>query len=138
MELAGGRLAALPLPEVWRLETFPRSAIEKSSSGEVVQYRGRIVPLVDVAAVLFGAPTGGARPEVVPVVIMQAAGKAADVGLLVERIADILEVDAEIQKSADRPGLLGAAVLGGRVVDILDLHWLAGRPASGAPRAGAA
>src|SRR5262249_30650222 len=47
----GGRMA-IPLAMVARLEEFPRSAIERAGTQEVVQYRDEILPLIHVAKVL--------------------------------------------------------------------------------------
>ncbi len=51
---------AVPLSLVARLEEFPQSAIEFAGGGQVVQYRGRILPLVSLRSVLEpGSPCAG-------------------------------------------------------------------------------
>ena len=47
----GGRMA-IPLSLVARLEEFPRSALERAGTQDVVQYRDEILPLIDVSRVL--------------------------------------------------------------------------------------
>ena len=62
------RRLALPLTEVARLEEFPRSAIEQAGHRTVVQYRGEIMPLIDLGASLgYGGwyPTDGSPVSVV-------------------------------------------------------------------------
>lgn len=48
-----GRLA-IPLSKVARLEEFPFSAIERAGNHDVVQYRGQILPLVNLSSALSG------------------------------------------------------------------------------------
>ena len=50
---------AIPLSMVARLEEFPRALVERSGSQEVVQYRGQILPLIQVAKHL---PNGAEAP----------------------------------------------------------------------------
>ena len=50
---------AIPLSMVARLEEFPRAQVERSGSQEVVQYRGQILPLIDLAKHL---PSAGEAP----------------------------------------------------------------------------
>ncbi len=109
---------AVPLSDVARLEEFPVDAIECVGGGEVVQYRSRIMPLVGVSHVI-GAHVGE-RPEVVPVVVYTQDDQS--VGLVVTRILDVVEDQVDLSVSMSRPGVVGATVLQGRVVEILDVH----------------
>jgi two-component system chemotaxis sensor kinase CheA len=135
----GGRLA-IPLPLVARLEEFPRSALERAGPQDVVQYRGEILPLVHVARALHrrrGADNGRSRPrrrghpgrpagdgDTVPVVVY--AGKGRQVGLVVDRILDIVEEAVVSRSPAGRPGVLFTAVIQGRVTEFLDVEGLLG------------
>jgi two-component system, chemotaxis family, sensor kinase CheA len=47
--VAGSRRMAIPLSMVSRLEEFPVTSLEHSDSELVVQYRGMIMPLIDMA-----------------------------------------------------------------------------------------
>ena len=51
-KLQGGQRMVIPLSLVARLEEFPRSGLESAGGQSVVQYRGQIMPLIDVAEVL--------------------------------------------------------------------------------------
>ena len=101
----GGRMA-IPLSLVARLEEFPRSALERAGTQDVVQYRDEILPLIDVSRVLRRrrrdssngravARRKAARPrqagddETVQVVVY--SGEGRHVGLVVGRILDIVE-----------------------------------------------
>jgi two-component system chemotaxis sensor kinase CheA len=130
----GGRMA-IPLAEVDRLEEFPRSTLEKVGTQEVVQYRGEILPLLDVSRLLRRRTTAqedgrargrrreGAAPrvrgETVQVVVH--AGQGQRVGLVVGRILDIAEEAIVSRSRASRPGVLFTAVIQGRVTEFLDV-----------------
>lgn len=110
---------ALPLSRVARLEEFPRDLVERGSGQDVVQYRGEIMPLVDVARAL-GVPAGAADSELMQVVVHTSGGRS--VGLVVEEILDIVEEHVSVAAVASRRGLLGSAVVQGRVTDLLDIE----------------
>jgi two-component system chemotaxis sensor kinase CheA len=131
----GGRLA-IPLSQVDRLEEFPGAALERAGTQDVVQYRGEILPLIDVARVLRrrrrdarNAPAAGrreaARPreaggdESVQVVVYSGAGRR--VGLVVGQILDIVEETLASRSRSSRPGVLFTAVVQGRVTEFLDV-----------------
>jgi two-component system chemotaxis sensor kinase CheA len=130
----GGRLA-IPLAQVARLEEFARSALERVGPVEVVQYRGEILPLIDVARALrprvarrgHGASRRpglrrnvAAGGNVVPVVVYAGGGRR--VGLIVERIIDIAEDALVVRAPAQRPGVLFTAVIQGKVTEFLDVE----------------
>jgi two-component system, chemotaxis family, sensor kinase CheA len=80
---------ALALDSVARLEEMPRAAVEFSDGQPVIQYRGNILPLVELGPLLGrGGSTG--EGELLTVVVHHAGGR--DVGLVVDRIIDIVEV----------------------------------------------
>jgi two-component system, chemotaxis family, sensor kinase CheA len=119
----GGRMA-IPLSKVARLEEFPPARVERVADRRVVQYCGQILPLVDVDAVLRpGAETeppadGGAVQVVVYV------QQDRPVGLVVQRILDIVERDSDVQGSPSRPGVACTAVIQGHVTELLDVEAL--------------
>lgn len=124
-ENAAQRLA-MPLASVARLEEFPAASIERSGRSEVVQYRGEIMPLVRVAQVLDIEGGGAdARESVVRVVVYGLRGR--NVGLVVDSIIDTVEASVQMQRSVNRPGILGSAVVLKRVTDFLDTETLIAR-----------
>jgi two-component system chemotaxis sensor kinase CheA len=119
-----GRMA-IPLDKVARLESFPRGRVERVAGGDVVQYDGRIMPLLDVAAALRPSGEGPpAAPEAYQVVVY--AGADRPVGLVVERILDVVEQDGEVQGPSSRRGVGYTVVIGGRVTEVLDVEALIG------------
>jgi two-component system, chemotaxis family, sensor kinase CheA len=124
----GGVRLALPLTLVDRLEEFPRGAVELTGDGEVVQYQGRILPLLRVGA--GEAPIDA--DERLPVVVTSVGGRPT--GLLVERIVDVVEERPAAAEPSSHPWSAGCVVLGGRVTELLDLDaLLAGRTAQRRP-----
>ncbi|MES2305335.1 MAG: chemotaxis protein CheW [Gemmatimonadota bacterium] len=111
---------AVPLSEVARLEQFPSSAVEVSGNRRVVQYRGRIMPLLDIAHFLGAPPTD--LPDMMSVVVYQSGDRS--VGLVVSEIVDIVEEAITVRDTMPRRGTLGAVVVQGSVTDLLDLEAL--------------
>jgi two-component system chemotaxis sensor kinase CheA len=112
---------AVPVSLVARLEEFPRSVIERASGAPVVQYRNRILPLVSLRAVLASdEPEEDPASEPVRVIVFNDGDRS--VGMIVDQILDIAEEEVTVRQKSSRHGLLGSAVVGGRVTDFLDLN----------------
>lgn len=113
-----GRLA-MPLEMVARLEEFEAERVEKAGNHQVVQYRGDLLPLVPVSSVLTGYdPRPHEDGEKLQVVVYTKNGKS--VGLVVDDILDIVQENLTVRRDSDRMGLLGSAVIQGRVTDLVD------------------
>ncbi|RYZ13722.1 MAG: hybrid sensor histidine kinase/response regulator [Alphaproteobacteria bacterium] len=107
---------ACPLSLVTRLEEFDASTFEKTARGQVVQYRGRLMPLA--------AAGGSIRTEGRQPILVFSQGDVA-IGLAVDAILDIVEERLDIQLSDNAPGILGTAVLKGRSTEVIDVsHYL--------------
>jgi two-component system chemotaxis sensor kinase CheA len=122
-----GRMA-MPLSLVARLEEFPRTAVEKVQGGQVVQYRGHILPLIHLSAALTerrqppgssGSPEPEAADDKIKVVVYTGQGRS--VGLVVDSILDIAHEAVKIQKQTGRQGALGSMIVQGRVTELLDV-----------------
>lgn len=115
-----GRMA-IPLSMVARLEEFPSSMVEKAGDQEVVQYRGQILPLIRLSEVIhtYSSSTAEAQ-DPLQVVVYSEHGRS--VGLVVDRILDIVEETLSVQRRSSSHGLLGSAVIQQRVTDLLDVH----------------
>lgn len=113
---------AIPLSLVARLEEFPAAQVEMAGAQEVTQYRGQIMPLIRLSQVLAGAgneaKTAGSEGRL-QVVVYSEAGRS--VGLVVDRIVDIVDEKLVVQNPAERKGVLGSSVIQKRVTDLLDL-----------------
>ncbi len=118
-----GRMA-VDLGLVARLEEFSRDTVEVAADQEVVQYRGQIMPLVRVSEVLESKHQKVAQngQESLHVVVYSEKGRS--VGLVVDRILDIVEESSVMQRQTGRKGVMGSAVIQKRVTDILDVPGL--------------
>jgi two-component system chemotaxis sensor kinase CheA len=135
--IGGGRRVAIPLDTVTRLEQVRSEKVERVGSREVVQYRGAILPIVRLDRHL-GA-FGDSEREVLEVIVYADHGRS--VAIVVEEILDIVDGEASVHSDIDDLGLLGSAVIGDRVTELLDVRAaiLAADPAfysAPSPRAG--
>jgi two-component system chemotaxis sensor kinase CheA len=127
----GNSLKAVPLSLVTRLEEIDGSSIEFASGKPLVQYRGRLMPLVPATQALTLN-----REGLQPLVIFSDGARI--MGLAVESIVDIVQEHVDIEFATNEPGVLGSVVLGGRATEMIDLahylpqaypDWLTGQPA---------
>ncbi|MGY1832823.1 chemotaxis protein CheA [Geodermatophilus sp. SYSU D01180] len=113
-----GRRVAIPLDTVTRLEQVRAEAVERVGNREVVQYRGAILPIVRLDRHL-GA-YGTSEREVLEVIVYSDHGRS--VAIVVEEILDIVDGGAAVRSDIDDLGLLGSAVLGDKVTELLDVR----------------
>ncbi|TFV47223.1 chemotaxis protein CheA [Blastococcus sp. TF02A-35] len=116
--IGGGRRVAIPLDTVTRLEQVRTESVEKVGNREVVQYRGAILPIVRLDRHL-GA-YGETDHEVLEVIVYADHGRS--VAIVVEEILDIVDGEAAVRSDIDDMGLLGSAVLGDKVTELLDVR----------------
>lgn len=113
-----GRMA-MPLIQVARLEEFAVSSVEKAGDQEAVQYRGEIMPLIRLADV-FEAETDEDAADNLQVVVYTKSDRS--VGLVVERILDIVEEQISARLTGSRDGVIESVVVQGKVTDMLDIE----------------
>jgi two-component system chemotaxis sensor kinase CheA len=119
---------ALPLNTVARLEEFPAAHVEKSGGEWVIQYRGNILPLLRLDVVMEERrtrsrhPKQAVSPDPMQVLVCNDAGRT--LGIVVERILDIVEDLAEVKSPAVREGVLYTAVINDRVTELIDIATL--------------
>ena len=113
---------AIPLALVARLEEFDRSTVEQSGGGEVVQYRGQIMPLISLNRLLHHRNESLSIEPAMHVVVYSSEGRRY--GLVVDRILDIVQEALLVQDSHSRPGVIGSAVIQEKVTELLDLPGL--------------
>ncbi len=113
-----GRRVAIPLDTVTRLEQVRADSVERVGNREVVQYRGAILPIVRLDRHL-GA-YGSNEREVLEVIVYSDHGRS--VAIVVEEILDIVDGGAAVRSDIDDLGLLGSAVLGDKVTELLDVR----------------
>ena len=120
--VGGQHRMAIPLARLWRLERFAKSQVEREGSQEVAQYRGQIMPLLRLSR-LHGLESWNESTEVEVQVVIYLEQERY-VGLVVDQIVDIAEQRIEAEARSGRTGVLGAAVVQGRVTELLDLDHL--------------
>jgi two-component system, chemotaxis family, sensor kinase CheA len=119
---------ALPLDTLARLEELPTSSVEKSGEQWLTQYRGQLLPLVQLGAVLaerraelHHPPRSKDLSEGPPLQVLVCNHEGHTVGLVVENILDIVEDSAEIRYPASRPGVLYSVVINERATELIDV-----------------
>ncbi|MGH9700556.1 MAG: chemotaxis protein CheW [Candidatus Acidiferrales bacterium] len=119
---------ALPLCSLSRLEEFPAALMERSGEQWVVQYGGKILPVLPVDSLLEERRTQARHPRRddkfsgdvrLPVLVCKHEGR--DFGLVVEAILDIVEDAAEVRLPPSRAGVRYSAVIHGRVTEVIDI-----------------
>jgi len=110
---------AVPLALVARLEEIPRDRLESAAGRPVVQYRGQLLPLVSLNG-QSGAGDAVSGRATVPVIVF--ADGDNRIGMMVDEIVDIVEDEIYVRRASNRQGVLGSAVIGGHVTDVLDLQ----------------
>ena len=118
-----GGLKAVELAKITRLERVLATDIERAGARAMLQLRGELVPVMT----LDGGPAPlAACAKVQPLIIL--SDEDGSVALAVEEIVDVVEDRLDIKLLVDEPGVLGAAVVGGAAVQVLDLDWCLSRP----------
>ncbi len=110
---------AVPLSMVARLEEFNLNQLEKSDGQPVVQYRGDIMPLVFLSDI-FGMTASREEEDMLRVIVYTDRGRS--VGVVVDKIIDIVEETVTIKKGSVGQGLLGTTVVQDQVTDLLDVE----------------
>jgi two-component system chemotaxis sensor kinase CheA len=118
----GGETLAIPVETVIEALRVPGNRFHKALDGEVVDWRGRVLPVLGLAGLLRMKTPATAREEE-PVLVVRRGGE--DVGLRV----DGFERDVDVVMKpltgvlASHPALLGSAILGdGRVLLVLNVQ----------------
>jgi two-component system chemotaxis sensor kinase CheA len=119
-----GRMA-IPLSSVARLEEFQRSLLEFAGNEQLVQYRGEIMPVLELDTLVPERRSIHRHSEPQPTDLLQVVVFARDgnhVGLIVEEILDIVDDSLTHRRPPGRAGVLGTVVIQGRVTELLDVE----------------
>jgi two-component system chemotaxis sensor kinase CheA len=100
---------AIPLSAVSRLEEMPTTAIERTGGRSVVQYRGQLLPLVDLRK--------GENVDPTLQIIVHTHGSRS-VGFVVTSILDVVE------EAIDVDATTRSAIVHGRATEVLDVSRL--------------
>jgi len=110
------RHRAVPLSLVARLEEIDVKDIESSDGKPVYQYRGRLMPLVNLDS-SRKFKEEGRQP------ILVFADGDRTMGIAVDEIVDILEDKIDIELSSEIDGQVGTAVIDGSATEIIDVAY---------------
>jgi two-component system, chemotaxis family, sensor kinase CheA len=109
---------AVPLSLVTRLEELDTKKVEMSNGRPLIQYRGQLMPLIRVNNDVR-LKTEGSQP------LLVFSDEGRSMGLVVDKIVDIVEERLNIEVPSETPGVLGSAVIKGQATEILDVgHYL--------------
>lgn len=109
----GASPKAVPLSLVARLEEIDLTKVEYTAGQPLVQYRGKLMPLVPIDPG-FKLGASGRQP------ILVFSDDDRSMGLIVEEIIDIVEDRINVQLKTEEPGLMGSAIIGGKATDVID------------------
>jgi len=121
---------AVPLALVARLEEIDAGKIERTRARHVVQYRNHLMPLIP-----FDPNHQWKEAGRQPVLVFTDGDRS--MGLVVDEIVDVVADVIAVELSADEPGLIGSAIIGGKAMDIVDAgtyvtrayaNWFASEP----------
>src|SRR5690606_24804227 len=110
----GPERKAVPLSLVTRLEEIDVKKIESANGRNLVQYRGVLMPLVEVTEETRIREEGAQ-----PLLVFSEDGRS--MGLIVDEIVDIVEDKLDIEVGSHVPGILGWAVVTGQSPEIIDM-----------------
>ncbi len=109
---------AVPLSLVTRLEEFETDRIEQANGRDLVQYRGRLMPLICIDENIKRRTEG-----LQPMLVFCDSGHS--MALVVDDIVDIVDDRLNIEVKSEIDGILGSAVVNGRATDIIDVgHYM--------------
>jgi two-component system chemotaxis sensor kinase CheA len=107
---------AVPLALIARLEEIDLSKVEASNDQQVVQYRGQLMPLLQMEG---AEPLGSEGRQ--PVLVF--SDRDRSMGLVVDEIVDIVEDRVNIELTNERDGYVGSAVIAEKATDIVDVSY---------------
>jgi two-component system chemotaxis sensor kinase CheA len=107
---------AVPLALITRLEEVAHDSIEAANGQSVIQYRGALMPLIKVNP-SFQLKAEGRQP------ILVFTERDRSMGLVVDKIVDIVEDELNIEIAADQLGMLGSAIIEGQATEVLDVGY---------------
>ena len=109
----GNELKAVPLGLVARLEEIDMAKVEHAHGHLVVQYRGRLMPLVPFDPAHEWKTEGRQS-------ILVFTDRDRSMGLAVDEIVDTVEDVLDVELTSDRPGLIGSAIIDRKATDVID------------------
>ena len=115
--LTGDEQFAIPLTLLSRLEEFNGNQVELVRGERVVQYRGRLLKLIDMGS-HFGLMSHH-NADTYRVLVFNHQDK--DLGLVVEEILDVVDDTLVLEPGSAGRGVMGTAVVSGKATTVVDL-----------------
>ena len=115
--IGGGRQVAISMAMVTRLEMVAAQRVEQVGGRDVVQYRGKVIPLLNLGYYL-GAEPSEPRSEL-PVAVYTRGGHS--IAMVMDEIIDIVEYDGGVHGTSDERGFSGSVVVKDRIIGLLDV-----------------
>jgi two-component system, chemotaxis family, sensor kinase CheA len=111
-------LKAVPLSLVARLENITVSNIEYASNQMMIQYRGKLMPLI-----AYNDAVSLHDQKTKPVLVFTERDRS--MGLIVDEIVDITEQYIDLQADSHAQGILGSTIINGQATELVDVnHYL--------------
>jgi two-component system chemotaxis sensor kinase CheA len=105
---------ALPLSVISRLEEIDLSDVEHTGTHSVIQYDGKLMPLIP-----FDSSTDLKGEGKKPIMVFEDEDSA--MGLVVDKILDITEEYIDMQLMDTKDHLVGSTIIEGKATDVIDL-----------------
>ena len=123
-----GRMA-LPLSQLERLEEFGPDEVQFTGDRMVVKYRGGVLPLIEVSDLLEerrDAPRNQreARSSTAGIQAVICTSGDHEVGLVTDRVLDIVRVSTASVAGSTRTGVVGTIVINDSITELLDVDLL--------------
>lgn len=117
----GPEQVGIPLSDVARLEGLSADLLRRAGQHEVMEYRGRVIPVLRLSQLLPHAlmPSQPASSSWVETVIYSEQGHT--LALIVDCIVDIVDQQPAVEPLASRPGVTGSFISDHSVIEMLDL-----------------
>lgn len=109
-------LKAVPLSLVTRLEEIDVAEIERSNNRDLVQYRGKLMPLIYIEDDLTHIEEG-----LQPILVF--ADENHSMGLVVDEIVDIVEDNLTIEIASEKQGIVGSSIIRGKATEVIDVGY---------------
>jgi two-component system chemotaxis sensor kinase CheA len=128
----GEQKVALPLSIIDRLEVLPSAAVTSAAGREVLHYRERLVEVVRLDD--YVGRSGGIAEDGAELSALIIAHGGEVTAVVVDQILEVATSDLAVHRTSERPPVALSTVIGGEVVDLVDVDALitmaAGSPAA--------
>ncbi len=111
-----GTTKAVPLGLVSRIEQIEVREIQNINESFIIPYHGKFLRLIACADYVLNRDE-----EIVPVIIF--TDGVQTMGLIVEKIIDVIGEHIIVEEGIKKDGVIGAAIIKGRTVEVIDLYF---------------